>query len=210
MDHAVHIAIETKEEAEFGLVFDLAFDGRARRMFLDEHFPRIAHGLLETKRNAAFDRIDFENLDFDLLRGRDDLAGMDVLFGPRHLGDVDQTFDAGFEFHKGAVVGDVGDAPLEAGTHRVFALDSLPRIVEQLLHAERNAVGLVIDLDDLDLHLLTDIEHFGGMIDAPPGDVGDVQQPVDAAQVDERAVVRDVLHDAVDNLTFFEILNQLL
>src|SRR4029079_11120200 len=50
----------------------------------------------------------------------------------------------------------------------------------------------------------------GGMIDAPPGDVGDVQQPVDAAQVDERAVVRDVLHDAVDNLTFFEILNQLL
>ena len=71
-------------------------------------------------------------------------------------------------------------------------------------------MGLVIDLDDLDLHLLTDIEHFGRMIDAPPGDVGDVQQPVNAAQIDESAVVRDVLHDAVDNLTFFEILHQLL
>ena len=123
---------------------------------------------------------------------------------------MDQALDAGLKFHKGAVVGDVGDAAFEPCADRIFALDPLPRIVEQLLHAERNAVGLVIDLDDLDLHLLADIEHFGRMIDAPPGDVGDVQQPVDAAEIDERAVVGDVLHDAVDDLTFFEILHQLL
>jgi hypothetical protein len=48
------------------------------------------------------------------------------------------------------------------------------------------------------------------IIDAPPGDVGDVQQPVDAAKVHERTVVGDVLDHAVDDLTLFEILHQLL
>ena len=48
------------------------------------------------------------------------------------------------------------------------------------------------------------------MIDAAPGDVGDVQQAVDAAEVDERAVVGDVLDHAVDDLTFFEVLHQFL
>ena len=100
--------------------------------------------------------------------------------------------------------------PLKRGADRILGLDALPRIVEQLLHAERDAVGLVVDLDDLDLHLLADVEHLGRMIDAPPGDVGDVQQAVDAAEIDERAVVGDVLDHAVDDLALFEVLHQLL
>ena len=123
---------------------------------------------------------------------------------------MDQTLDAGLEFDEGAVIGDVGDAALEAGADRIFRLDALPRIVEQLLHAERDAVGLVVDLDDLDLDLLADIEHLGRVIDAPPGDVGDVQQAVDAAEVDEGAVIGDVLDRAVDDLSLFEVLHQLL
>src|SRR3954453_7405855 len=123
---------------------------------------------------------------------------------------MDEPFDAGLELHEGAVVGDVGDAALELCTEREFRLDVLPRIVLQLLHAERDAVRLVIDLDDLDLHLLADVEHLGRVIDAPPGDVGDVQQTIDAAEIDEGAVVGDVLHHAVDDLALFEVLHQLL
>ena len=210
MDHAVHVAVEAEEQAELGLVLDFAFHGRTRRMLLDEDFPRIAHGLLEAQRNAALDRIDFEDLHFDFLRGRDDLAGMDVLLGPRHFRDVDQALDARLQFDEGAVVGDVGDAAFELRSDRELGLDALPRIVEQLLHAERDAVGFVVDLDDLDLHLLADVEHLGRMIDAAPGDVGDVQQPVDAAQIDKRAVVGDVLDHAVDDLALFEVLHQFL
>ena len=179
-------------------------------MLLQEQLPGIAHGLLETERDAPLDRIDLEDLHLDLLRGGDDLAGMHVLLGPRHLRDVDQPLDAGLEFDEGAVVGDVGDAALELGADRILRLDALPRVVEQLLHAERDAVRLVVDLDDLDLHLLADIEHLGRVIDPAPGDVGDVQQAVDAAEVDEGAVVGDVLHHAVDDLALFEVLHQFL
>src|SRR4029453_16218131 len=56
MDHAVDVALEPEEQAEFGLVLDLALDGGSHREFFDEHFPRVAHGLLETERNPALDR----------------------------------------------------------------------------------------------------------------------------------------------------------
>src|SRR5882762_4879545 len=210
MDHAVDVAVETEEQTELGLVLDLAFDGRTDRELLDEDFPGVAHGLLEAERDAALDRIDFENLHFDFLRGRNDLAGVHVLLGPRHFRDVDQAFDARLQFDERAVVGDVGDAAGEARIERIFRLDALPRIVQQLLHAERDAVGLVVDLDDLDLHGLADGEHLGRVIDPAPGDIGDVQEAVDAAEVDERTVIGDVLDDAVDDLAFLEILHQFL
>src|SRR5580700_1355546 len=124
--HAVDVTVEAEEQAEFGLVLDLALDLGAGRIFLQEHLPGIAHGLLEAKRNAALDRIDLEHLHLDLLRRRNDLAGMHVLLGPRHFRDVDQTFDAGLELDEGAVVGDVGDAALEARSDRIFGLDALP------------------------------------------------------------------------------------
>src|SRR3954447_23367800 len=210
MDHAVDIAVETEEQTELGLVLDLAFDGRTDRELLDEDFPGVAHGLLETERDAALDRIDFQDLHFDFLRGRNDLAGVHVLLGPRHFRDVDQAFDARLQLDERAVVGDVGDTAGEARVQRVLCLDALPRIVQQLLHAERDAVGLVVDLDDLDLHGLADGQHFRRVIDPAPCDVGDVQQAVDAAEINERAVVGDVLDHAIDHLTLFKILPQFL
>src|SRR3984957_6617510 len=210
MDHAVDVALEPEEQTELGLVLDLAFDRRSHRELFDEHFPRIAHGLLEAERNPALDRIDFQNLHFDFLRGRNDLAGVHVLLGPRHFRDMDQAFDARLQFDERAVVGDVGDAAGEARIERILRLDALPRIVQQLLHAERDTVGFVVDLDDLHLHRLADGQNFGRVVDPAPCDIGDVQQAVDAAEIDERAVVGDVLDDAVDDLALFEVLHQLL
>ena len=205
MHHAVDVAVEADEQAELGLVLDLALDRRTGGVLGGEGLPGVLQRLLEAQRNAALGGVDLEHLDLDLLAGRNDLAGMDVLLGPRHLGDVDEAFDARLQLDERAVVGDVGDAALEALADGVARLDRRPRIFLKLLHAERDAVRLVVDLDDAHLHLLADAQHFGRMVDAPPGDVGDVQQAVDAAEVDERAVVGDVLDRAVDHLTLGEV-----
>jgi len=77
-------------------------------------------------------------------------------------------------------------------------------------HAERNAVGFMVDLDDLDLHLLSDVEHLGRMIDPSPRNVSDMQQTVDPAEVHEGAVVGDVLDYPVDHLPLFEVLHEFL
>jgi hypothetical protein len=47
------------------------------------------------------------------------------------------------------------------------------------------------------------------MVNTLPGHVGDVQQAVDTTEVDECAVVGQVLDDALDDCALFEILEQL-
>ena len=48
------------------------------------------------------------------------------------------------------------------------------------------------------------------MVHAAPCNVGDVQQAVHTAEIDERAVVGDVLDDALEHLTFLEVLDEFL
>src|SRR5204863_1022593 len=114
------VAVEPEEKAELGLVLDFALDDGTGRIFLDEYFPWIARGLLEAERYAALDRIDFEHLHLDLLRGGDNLSRMHVFLGPRHFRNVDQTFDAGLELNEGAVIRDVCDAAFHSHADRVF------------------------------------------------------------------------------------------
>ena len=47
------------------------------------------------------------------------------------------------------------------------------------------------------------------MVDAPPAHVGDVQQAVDAAEVDERAVIGDVLDHAFEDLALVQLRHDL-
>ena len=72
-----------------------------------------------------------------------------------------------------------------------------PRVVAQLLDAQRDAVLLGVELEHLGLQFLADLNHFARVAHTAPGHVGDVQQAVDAAEVDEGAVLGDVLDHAV-------------
>src|SRR5690606_10238852 len=205
VNHAVDVAFQTHEQTEFGDVLDLALDGRAGGVGFGKDFPRVAHGLFQTQRHAALLLVDLQHHHVDLLRGGHDLAGVDVLLGPAHFRDVDQTLDAGFQFHEGAVVGDVGHAALVDRADRELVRHGIPRIRLQLLHAQADAVGFLVDLDDLDLDGLADRQDLGRVVHAAPRHVGDVQQPVNTAQIDEGAVFGDVLDHAVDHLTFVQV-----
>ena len=94
--------------------------------------------------------------------------------------------------------------PLKREPVGIFGGDALPRIGLELLDAEADALRLRIDADDLHLHRVADIHDLARMIDAPPRHVGDVKQTVDAAEIDEGAVIGDVLDHAVDDLALFE------
>src|SRR4029453_7404883 len=85
---------------------------------------------------------------------------------------------------------------------------ALPRIALELLHAERNALRLAVDADDLHLDRVTDVDDLARVVDALVADVGDMQQAVDAAEVDEGAVIGDVLDHALDDLAFGKALDQ--
>ncbi len=119
-----------------------------------------------------------------------------------------QTFNAFFQLGEAAVVGQVGDASGNAGTFRVTGLDGNPRIFAQLLQTQRYAVALAIELQNLDVDLVANVDDFRRMLDALPGHVGDVQQTIDATQVNERTVVGEVLDDTFDLLAFLQVFQQ--
>ena len=99
---------------------------------------------------------------------------------------------------------------MAASPCRVAAGDADPRIFAELLEAEGNAALFLVELENLGGDFLTNLNDFARVADAAPGEVGDVEQAVDAAEVNERTVVGDVLDDALNNGAFLQRGEQLV
>src|SRR4249919_557739 len=210
VDQAIDAAIQADEDAEVGDRLDLARHLVALLVQHGEGFPRIRGDLLHAQRDAAALFIHVEDHDLHFIADLDDLARVDVLVGPIHFGDVHQAFDARLDLDERAVIGDVGDLAEHAGVGRIAARDVVPRILAQLLEAQRNTVALAVVLEHADVELGADFHDFGRMTHALPRHVGDVQQAVDAAEVDERAVVGEVLDHTLQHGALDQLLKQLL
>jgi hypothetical protein len=84
-----------------------------------------------------------------------------------------------------------------------------PRVVGQLLGAERHALGLAVELQDDDVDLVGDLHEVGGMVDPPPRHVGHVEEAVEAPEVHERAVIGQVLDRPAKHAALLEELESL-
>jgi hypothetical protein len=206
---AVDAAGEPDEDAEVGDRLDLARHAVAAAEAVRELAPRIRLALLEAERDAPALLVDVEDHDLDLFAHVDDLGRVHVLVGPIHLGDVDEALDAFLDFHEAAVVSDIRDLAEQARVRRVAARDVLPRVRAELLDAERHALALAVELQDAHVDLVADLHDLGRVLDALPRHVGDVQEAVNAAEVDERAVVGQVLDRALDDVAFLQVVQQL-
>src|SRR5690606_19324046 len=71
-------------------------------------------------------------------------------------------------------------------------------------------VALAIELEDLDVDFVADVDDFARVLDTFPGHVGNVQQTIDTAQIDECAVIGEVLDHAFDGHAFLQHTQQLL
>ena len=208
VQQAVDALLQLDERAVVGEVADLAADDRARRVVLRHHVPRVDLGLLHAERDRLLFGVDLEHHDLDLLALADDLVRVVDALGPRHLGDVHQTFDAVLELDERAVAHEVDDLAVDALADRVLVRDVVPRRSALLLHSEGDALSFVVDLEDLDLDFLVELDHLRRVVHPTPRHVRDVQQAVDAPEVDEHAEVGDVLDDAHADLAFLELLEQ--
>src|SRR5271170_3927874 len=199
---------ETYEYAEIRDRLDLAADLVAAVVIIGEFLPRIGLALLHAQADAATLLVDVQHHDFDFLADMHHLGWIDVLVGPVHFRDVHQALYALFDFHEAAVVRDVGDLAEQAGIRRIAPRNVLPRVCTQLLQAQRHTLALAIELQNPDIDLLADFDHLGRMLDALPGHVGDVQQSINAAKIDERAIIGEVLHHALDCGALLQIVEQ--
>ncbi len=164
---------------------------------------------LERQREPAAVGVDLDDLHVHRLALRDDLARvLDVVL--RELRDVHEALDPREDLDERAEGDDLRDAPLD-DVALLVALDHLlPGIALGLLQPERDPLAVAVDVEHLDLDLLPDLEHLGRVVHVRPRELGDVDEPVHAVEVDERAEVDDVRDLALDDVAGLEAVEDLL
>src|SRR3989454_163639 len=88
---------------------------------------------------------------------------------------------------------------------RYYVSPRLPERGALLLQTERDAAGLAVILENHHFDTVADHVDLRRVADAAPRHIGDVEEPVDPAEVHESAVICDVLDGAVHELAFGEV-----
>lgn len=171
----------------------------------------VVVGLTDGETDLAFFGVEVDDADFDVLSFFEFVVGcFDAVFGD--LGDMDETFDTGFEFNEGAEVGEFFHNALPDGAFTVACGDvSAPRIGVEIFDGEGEALVLLVDVCDDGFDFLAFFKHFGGVFHAlNPRDIGDMDKAVDAFfDTDKDTEVGDIADLANDLATewvfFFEL-----
>src|ERR1022692_2100737 len=189
----------------------LAVNDIAHAVLLEEGVPHIGLQLLHTQRQATLVRLNCQYDGLHLVALLQDFGRMLHALGPAQVADVDQSVDSVFDFDEGAEVGQVADFAFHHRAHREFLMQTLPGIRLQLLQAQADAALLRIYVQHYGLNLVANIDQLGGVLHAlGPSHLADVYQPFDALlQLDERAVVGQILDRAGKNSVFVQLLQGL-
>src|ERR1700691_6247087 len=127
----------------------------------EEALPNIGLQLLDAQREAAILRLNAENNSLDLFALLDDFRGVLDALGPAQVGDVDKAVDSVFNLDEGAEVSEVANAALDDGTDGVFVGEAFPRVLEELLHAERDAAVGGIDAENNSVNFVARLDELG-------------------------------------------------
>src|ERR1041384_7208253 len=205
MDQSIDAIFDFDESAEVCKRTHLSGNPRANVITHRECFPRICADLLESKAYAATVRIGIQHNRFYILPNRKQFGRVLQALRPGHLGHMHQTLDARLDFDKRAIVGKADYLAADMRALREALRNALPRIRQELLIAERDSLFLAIELEHLDLNRISDLDDIGWRLNAAPTHVDDVQKSVDTAEVDERAIVGDVLDHPLEHHVLFDV-----
>jgi len=175
-----------------------------------ELLPRVSFALFQTQGDTTTFFVDIQNHNFHYIANVNNFGRVDVFVGPIHFGNVYQAFNAFFDFNEAAVVGQVGHATSQFGTFRITFSDSYPRIFAQLFQAQGYTGTFAVELQHFNSDFVAHVDDFARMLNAFPGHVSDVQQAVNAAQINECTVVSEVLNDTFNFHAFLQVFQQLI
>ena len=166
-------------------------------------------GLLDRQRDPPALEVDVDDLHPELFARRDDLLGrLDVVRG--HLGDVHQTLDAFADLDERAERHELGDPAVDELADLVAVGELLPRVLLRRLERERDALAGEVDVEHLHGDLVADLDDRRRVVDVLPRQLGDVDEAVHAAEVDERTEVDDRRHDTLAHLAGLQVREELV
>ena len=174
MQQTVDAFLQFDERTVVRQIADLASDSTFHRVLVHDLIPRIVLCLFHTERELLAGLVDTEDNNLDLVTYLQQFVRMVDPFRPRHLADVNETFDTWFEFDEHSIAHHVDNGTGVLLIDVIPFVHGIPRIGALLLQAERDFLLFAIDIQDHCLDLLIDLHHFGRMSDALPAHVGNV------------------------------------
>src|SRR6185312_13198539 len=205
MHQAVDAFFNFNKSPEVGELPHASFHHGADAISIHHRRPRIRLKLLDPERNPLVPLLDVQHHSLHLVARFHHFARMFHPAAPSHFRNVDQALDAGFQFDKGSIIGDAHHTSDHARADRIMLFNRLPRIGVKLLNSKRNTLLGTIELQHLDRHFIADAYHFRRVSHTAVRHVADVQQAIDAAEIDERAVVRQILDRAGHDRAFAQL-----
>src|SRR5699024_1446243 len=140
----------------------------SHRIALVDIFPGIFLKLLNAERNFLFRLVYIQHYAVDNIVFADQLRRVLDMLRPRHLRDVDKSFNAFFQLDKGTVVRNGNNPTLYLNIFRILKINFIPRMRLQLLKAKRYALTFFIKVDDGHVKPLIQRNDLVGMIHTAP------------------------------------------
>ena len=210
VDEAVNALFQFNEHAE---VCEVAYATRVAathgELLLDV-CPGVVLELLQTERHLTLLTVEGEDDGFDFVAHLQEFLSTAEVLAPAHLADVDEAFHTGSNLYECTVIGHDYYAALDFVAHLKLCIKSIPGMRRKLLETESDALLLLVEIKDDNVELLVELHDFLRVTDAAPAEVGDVDETIDATQVDEYTVGCDVLDRTFEYLSLLELADDLL
>eukprot|EP00906_Rhabdomonas_costata_P027862 RCo039564 len=169
-----------------------------------ELLPWVSFTLLQTQGDTATFFVDVQNHNFNSVTHVNNFRWVNVFVSPVHFRNVNQTFNAFFDFYEATVISQVGYTAGQTSAFWVTLSDSYPRIFAQLFQTQRYTGTLAVEFQNFNGDFVTYVHDFRWVFNTFPCHVSDVQQTVNTTQIYECTVVSQVLNDTLNFMAFLQ------
>ena len=126
---------------------------------------------------------------------------------PAHFRDVQQSLNTRCNFNESTIISYNNNLSFDSSSLNEVFRHRIPWVSCQLFHTKRNSSLVVIKIENNHIQLLIQFDQFFRVIHAAPRHIRDVDQSIDATQINKHTVRSDVFDGAFQDLSFFEATN---
>ena len=209
MDQSIDAFLHLDKQAEVGEVAHLSAVLRLHRELELDVVPWIWNELLHAQAHLPLFAVDAQDDGLDLVSHFQELLRTAQVLAPAHFADVQQTFDTFRHFDESTVVCNNHNFSFDLVSDVDAFRHGIPWVRSQLLNAKRNALAVVVEVEDHNVQALVHFDHLFWVVHTAPAEVCDVHQSVHATKVDEDTVRSDVLDHTFEYLALFETTDDL-
>jgi hypothetical protein len=126
---------------------------------------------------------------------------------PRHLGYMQQPLYSRIYLYKSAIIGYYNNFAANFITNFYSLFKRIPRMRSKLFKAKSNTFLAVVEIKDYNLYLFVKLNYLFRMINTSPRQIGDVNKPINTAEVNKHTISCDIFNSTFEHLALFELRN---